>query len=162
MQLEVEQKLNRRNRGLHWCHKRRSLQTGAGLIELVISIGVFMILIALVFQSFATLTQVSVRESMQSDAISKARGAMEYLVNSFRDDLVLFNTASGTSLGVNFSLDDASGNPVVRDGLLYYVDRIVPHYRAVQTPLVASVSAMPWGASTVDLQDHCPMSFAEA
>jgi hypothetical protein len=47
---------------------------------------------------------------------------MERLALSLRNDLVQFNTVPGTPLGINFDLDDEGGNPLVRDGILYYFD----------------------------------------
>jgi type II secretory pathway pseudopilin PulG len=98
-------------------------QAGMSLVELMISVGVLMALMSVVFQSFADLTQSTARESTQSYATSKARGAMERLALSFRNDLVHFNMVPDTPLGINFDLDDDDGNPFLRDGMLYYFDR---------------------------------------
>jgi type II secretory pathway pseudopilin PulG len=95
------------------------------LIELTISMGILTALLSLIFQSFSDVTQNAARDSAQSYAVSRARGAMELVARSLRADLVQFNTVAGTPLGVNFDLNEppnAAGTPVVRDGILYYFD----------------------------------------
>ncbi|MCZ6857215.1 MAG: hypothetical protein O7F70_04390 [Gemmatimonadetes bacterium] len=95
-------------------------QAGMSLVELMIAIGVLMGLMGLVFQSFASLGQSTSQQFAQSYATATVRGAMELLALSLRNDFVHFNSVVGTPLGVNF---DLNGDPVVRDGLLYYFDR---------------------------------------
>lgn len=92
------------------------------LTEILMATTVLMILMGLVFQSSVELTEVTARESTQSYATARARGAMEISVRSLRSDLVQFNTVPGTPLSVNFDLDDEGGKAVVRDGILYYFD----------------------------------------
>jgi type II secretory pathway pseudopilin PulG len=102
--------------------RRRHTQAGMSLIELTISMGILTALLGLVFQSFSDVTRNAARDSAQSYAVSRARGAMELVARSLRSDLVQFNTVAATPLGVNFDLNDPSGKPVVRDGILYYFD----------------------------------------
>jgi type II secretory pathway pseudopilin PulG len=97
-------------------------QAGMSLIELVISMGVLTAIMGLAFQSLGSLNQATTRDSTQSYVMSRARGAVELVSRSLRDDFVMFNTVPGTPLGINFDLNDASGKPVVRDGILYYID----------------------------------------
>lgn len=111
----------RDNAGGRMLRKPLDGQAGLSLVELLISITVLMALMGVVFQSFSDLTASTARNSTQAYATSKARGAMERLALSLRNDLVHFNTVAATPLGVNFSLDSA-GAPLVRDGILYYFD----------------------------------------
>ncbi len=97
-------------------------QAGVSIIEMLLGISILIIFTGMVFQSFSQLYKVTGKQTMQSDTTSKARGAMERVAQSLRDDLVEFNAVSGTPLGVNFDLNDTGDNPVVRDGILYYFD----------------------------------------
>ena len=56
----------------------------------------------------------------KAEIINSARGSVELVAMRLRNEFVQFNTV-GANLGVNFDLDD-SGSPVVRDGMLFYVD----------------------------------------
>jgi hypothetical protein len=96
-------------------------ESGLSLLELMIVMGVLSVVMALSLQALGALMKVTVRDSTQADLISAGRGAVERLVLLLRNDFVQFNTRAGTPLGVNFDLDDGSG-PVVRDGILFYVD----------------------------------------
>ena len=58
----------------------------------------------------------------QSQLTNTARNGMELVSLRLRDEMVQFNTVAGTPLGVNFDLDE-SGDPVVRDALLVYIDQ---------------------------------------
>jgi type II secretory pathway pseudopilin PulG len=104
---------------------RINTQAGMSLIELTISMGILTALLSLIFQSFADVTQNAARDSAQSYAVSRARGAMELVARSLRADLIQFNTVAGSPLGVNFDLNEPAtptGTPVVRDGILFYFD----------------------------------------
>jgi hypothetical protein len=53
--------------------------------------------------------------------VSGGRNGVDYLSRILRSDFVQFNNQDGTPLGVNFDLDDGK-DPVVRDGILFFVD----------------------------------------
>jgi type II secretory pathway pseudopilin PulG len=101
---------------------RRDAEAGLSLVELLITMGVLGALMAVVFQSMGQLVQSTTRDSTQSYVTSRARAAVENVTRSLRDEFVMFNTVPGTPLGVNFSLNDTDGTPLVWDGILYYFD----------------------------------------
>jgi prepilin-type N-terminal cleavage/methylation domain-containing protein len=104
--------------------KQKGKQDGFTVIELLITVVVLLAVSAIFLTGWARLIRGITRENRQSDAISQARNGMEMVAQSLRDDLVQFNTTGSSSVyGVNFDLNDGSGNPAVRDGVLYYVDR---------------------------------------
>ena len=88
---------------------------------MIVSIGVLSVLMSLAFRSSTEVMQATQRDSAQSYATSRARGAMDLVVRVLRNELVSFNVRAGTPLGINFSLDDG-GNPLVRDAILFYFD----------------------------------------
>jgi len=98
-------------------------EAGMTLIELLIALTILTILMGLTLQSFGTLIQITTRDSTQSWVTSSARGAMERVTRLLRNDLVEFNAVPNTPLGVNFDLNAQAGDPIVRDGILIYVDR---------------------------------------
>jgi pilin/secretion family protein with methylation motif len=95
--------------------------TGFSLIEFIVAIGIMTIVVGLAFSALIQLFSVHSRTSGISHATSVARNGVDAVVASLRNDFVQFNTVPSTPLGVNFDLDDAHG-PLVRDGILYYVD----------------------------------------
>jgi len=95
--------------------------TGFSLIEIIVAIGIMTIVVGLAFSALIQLFSVHSRTSGISHATSVARNGVDAVVASLRSDFVQFNTVPATPLGVNFDLDDAHG-PLVRDGILYYVD----------------------------------------
>lgn len=99
----------------------RASESGLSLVELLIVMGVLTVIMALSMQSFGALTRVTVRDSAQSYLTSSGRGAVDLVVLLLRNEFVQFNTVPGTPLGVNFDLDGSQG-PLVRDGILFYVD----------------------------------------
>ena len=99
----------------------RSDASGFSLIDMLLTL-ILMGLVTGIFMAslFAALSGVE-RESNRAVNTSKGRSGMEMLTQILRNDVVQINVASGTSLGVNFDLneDDAPG---LRDGVLFYID----------------------------------------
>jgi type II secretory pathway pseudopilin PulG len=101
--------------------ERRNRNSGYSLLELVLAISMMTIVVGLSVSAFIELFSVNSRTNGTSYATSLARSGIDAAAVALRNDLVQFNTVSGTPLGINFDLDDLHG-PVVRDGLLFYVD----------------------------------------
>ena len=95
--------------------------TGFSLLDMLMTL-ILMGLVTGIFMAslFSALSGVE-RESNRAVNTSKGRSGMEMVTQILRNDVVQINVAAGTSLGVNFDLNE-NEEPGLRDGVLFYVD----------------------------------------
>ncbi len=94
---------------------------GFSLVEVLITLGILLLVGDIFFTVLVQTGRVTERESNRSAMISTARNGMEQATRILRSEMVQFNTVPGTPLGINFDLDQ--GGPLVRDGVLFYIDQ---------------------------------------
>ena len=95
---------------------------GFSVVELLVAMGILALLSGLFFTVLVQMGALAERESSKSTMVSTARGGVELVTRTLRNEMIQFNTVGGTPLGINFDLDDA-GQPLVRDAILFYIDR---------------------------------------
>jgi hypothetical protein len=104
------------------CRRSRTGEHGFTLIETVITFSIIAVVTGIFVTAIILLDRGTQRGIGKSQMSNTARGAMEGLARRLRNEMVQFNTVAGTSLGVNFDLDDG-GDPLVRDAMLVYIDQ---------------------------------------
>ena len=106
-------------------NKRRNKlagEKGFTLAETVISFSIIAVVTGVFVTAIIMLDRGTQRGISKSQVANSARSAMEGIARRLRNEMVQFNTVTGTSLGVNFDLDDG-GDPLVRDAMLVYIDQ---------------------------------------
>ncbi len=104
------------------CPCRPAGQEGFSLIEQLFTFPILVILSTTLIFVMIMLSRGTQYAITKSQLTNTARNGMELVSQRLRDEMVQFNTVAGTPLGVNFDLDE-SGDPVVRDALLVYIDQ---------------------------------------
>ena len=97
-------------------------EKGFSLAETVISFSIIAVVTGVFVTAIIMLDRGTQRGIGKSQIANSARSAMEGIARRLRNEMVQFNTVTGTSLGVNFDLDDG-GDPLVRDAMLVYIDQ---------------------------------------
>ena len=97
-------------------------ELGYSLIEVLTTLPILLLVSGIFYVVLLKTHRISRRETTRSAVISTARNGMDLANRTVRNELVMFNTAAGTPLGVNFDLDQG-GQPLVRDAVLFYVDQ---------------------------------------
>ena len=110
------------SRGQEMRQRIRSREGGFSLVEVLVTTGLLLFVSAMFLTIYPELIRITERESSRSVMISTIRSGLEIVTRSLRNEMVQFNVLAGTPLGVNLDLD-VGGTPLVRDGLLFYVDR---------------------------------------